>query len=212
MQSDRARLRAIAVRAMRERGLEPDFPERALFEVSHLPSAPVGDGSARDLRRELWCSIDNDESRDLDQLSVVGRRGNGVSTVFVAIADVDSLVDRGSAIDRHAALNTTSVYTPAVIFPMLPERLSTDLTSLGPDVDRLAIVVELTISANGSLQGSNVYRAAVHNHAKLTYREVDDFLAGSGRVPPAVASVEGMDLQLRIQDEAAQALGRARHD
>src|SRR5213596_691728 len=142
-QSHRAQLRAIAVRAMRERGLDPEFPSEALAEVAALKGAPRTTGEPiRDLRALLWCSIDNDDSRDLDQLSVAEPLPGGDVKVLVAIADVDAVVFKGSLIDRHAVVNTTSVYTPAVIFPMLPERFSTDLTSLAAGEDRLWIVVE----------------------------------------------------------------------
>ena len=135
--SDRARLRAIAVAAMRERGLDPDFSAAALAEVRALNGPPQPDGhETRDLRSLLWCSIDNDDSRDLDQLSVAEALADGAVKLLVAIADVDAAVPKGSPVDHHAALNTTSVYTPAVIFPMLPERLSTDLTSLADHEDR----------------------------------------------------------------------------
>ena len=129
--SNRARLRAIASRVMRERGLDPEFPAAALAQVAALsgPSAATEEPT-RDLRQLLWCSIDNDDSRDLDQLSVAEPLPNGHVRVMVAVADVDATVSRGSPCDQHARQNTTSVYTPAVIFPMLPERLSTDLTSL----------------------------------------------------------------------------------
>src|SRR5438105_15555795 len=117
----------------------------------------------------LWCSIDNDDSRDLDQLSVAEALADGATRVLVAIADVDAAVSRSSPLDRHAALNTTSVYTPAVVFPMLPEKLSTDLTSLADGQDRLAIVIDFTVAADGSLPHSEVYGALVNNRAKLAY-------------------------------------------
>src|SRR5215471_3978145 len=127
-------LRDIAHRVMIQRGLQPEFPAAAIAELKTIAAndhpAPAG-GSIRDLRDRLWCSIDNDDSRDLDQLSVAEPGANGAVKIFVAIADVDALVKPGSAIDNHARQNTTSVYTAAGVFPMLPERLSTDLTSLG---------------------------------------------------------------------------------
>ncbi|HMD33404.1 MAG TPA: RNB domain-containing ribonuclease, partial [Vicinamibacterales bacterium] len=139
--SNRDRLRAIAVEAMRARGLDPDFPPDAVRQAEALAAPPrVTEEPTRDLRAALWCSIDNDESRDLDQLSVAMPLPNGAVRVLVAIADVDAAVSKSSPLDRHAAVNTTSVYTPAAIFPMLPEKLSTDLTSLAEHEDRLAIV------------------------------------------------------------------------
>ena len=143
-----------------QRGLDPDFSPAALAEVRALAGPPGGDGEpTRDLRSLLWCSIDNDDSRDLDQLSVAEPAGDGAVKVMVAIADVDAAVPKGSLVDRHAALNTTSVYTPAVVFPMLPERLSTDLTSLNEREDRLAMVIEFVVSREGELSSPDVYRA-----------------------------------------------------
>jgi exoribonuclease-2 len=212
--SDRSQLRALAVRAMRDRGLDPDMPPRALAEVAAMKAPPqTTEEPTRDLRSLLWCSIDNDDSRDLDQLSVAApASAAGDVAVLVAVADVDAAVQKGSAVDGHAAANTTSVYTPGVVFPMLPERLSTDLTSLNPDEDRLAIVVELVVSAAGALTSSDVYGAVVRNRAKLAYNAVGAWLAGNGPLPPAAAAVPGMDEQLRVQDRVAQALNRVRHE
>jgi VacB/RNase II family 3'-5' exoribonuclease len=213
-QSQRAHLRAIAVRAMRERGLDPDIPQDAQAQSAAIAAAPTTtEEPTRDLRALLWCSIDNDDSRDLDQLSVAETLAAGDVKVLVAIADVDAAVPKGSPVDRHAALNTTSVYTPAVIFPMLPERLSTDLTSLGAQQDRLSIVIEFVISPDGGLKSSDVYGAKVNNKAKLAYNGVGAWLAAAGPLPPAAAAVPGMDDQLRMQDKVAQALDglRAQH-
>jgi VacB/RNase II family 3'-5' exoribonuclease len=211
--SDRARLRAIAVAAMRERGLEPNMPPDALAEVDAMTGPPrTTEEPTRDLRALLWCSIDNDDSRDLDQLSVAETLASGDVKVLVAIADVGAAVSKGSAVDRHAAQNTTSVYTPGVIFPMLPERLSTDLTSLNDEQDRLSVVIEMTVSPDGQLKSSDIYGAQVRNKAKLAYNAVGAWLAGSGPLPPAAAAVRGMDEQLRVQDGAAQALGHVRHE
>jgi VacB/RNase II family 3'-5' exoribonuclease len=211
--SDRARLRAIAVAAMRERGLDPDFSPAALAEVRALDGPPEPDGRAtRDLRSLLWCSIDNDDSRDLDQLSVAEPLPQGAVKLRVAIADVDAAVPKGSPVDRHAALNTTSVYTPAVIFPMLPERLSTDLTSLADQEDRLSMVIEFVVSQAGDLSEPDIYPARVHNHAKLAYNAVGAWLAGEGPLPPAAAAKPGLDAQLRMQDTVAQTLNRVRHE
>jgi VacB/RNase II family 3'-5' exoribonuclease len=206
-QSNRAHLRAIAVRAMRERGLDPNFPQDALVATAALRAAPTTtEEPTRDLRSLLWCSIDNDDSRDLDQLSVAEALAGGDVKVMVAIADVDAAVAKGSPVDRHAALNTTSVYTPAIIFPMLPERLSTDLTSLAAHQDRLAVVIEFTVSTTGDLKASDIYGAVVRNQAKLAYNSVGAWLVGEGPLPPAAAAVPGMDEQLRMQDRVAQAL------
>ena len=213
MTSQRAHLQAIAVAAMRARGLEPDFPPAATAQAAALQAPPrSSEAPTRDLRSLLWFSIDNDDSRDLDQLSVAEPLANGDMKICVAIADVDAAVDKDSPVDRHAALNTTSVYTPAIIFPMLPEKFSTDLTSLNPDQNRLAIVVEFVASASGIVSQSDVYGALVHNHAKLAYNAVDAWLAGRGPLPPAAAAVPGIDEQLKMQDRAAQALDRERRE
>lgn len=212
-ETDRARLRAIAVRAMRERGLEPELPADAVAEAAAVRTAPrSAEEPVRDERALLWCSIDNDDSRDLDQLSVAEPLGGGDVTLRVAVADVAAIVRRDSPVDRHAAVNTTSVYTPAVVFPMLPERFSTDLTSLGADVDRLSIVVEFVVSGDGAMKGSDVYGALVRNKAKLAYNAVGAWLAGEGPLPPAAGAVTGMDAQLKTQDAVAQALNRRRHE
>jgi VacB/RNase II family 3'-5' exoribonuclease len=212
-ESHRRRLRTIAIAAMRSRGLDPEFPPDAIAAVAALHAAPTTtEPAARDLRALLWCSIDNDDSRDLDQLSVAEPAANGGVTIRVAIADVDAAARKGSPIDRHAARNTTSVYTPAVIFPMLPEKLSTDLTSLNEHQDRLAIVTEFVVSPGGTLLASDVYGALVRNQAKLAYNAVDGWLAGRGPLPPAASAVPGMDEQLRVQDRTAQELSRERHE
>jgi len=195
---------------MLDRSLQPNMPNEALEEVSRLSAAPqTADEPVRDLRSLLWCSIDNDDSRDLDQLSMGESLPDGSVRVLVAVADVDIVVRPGSAVDRHAAVNTTSVYTTAVTFPMLPDRLSTDLTSLNPDADRLAIVVELVVRA-GALVRSDVYGARVRNKAKLAYNSVGAWLAGEGPLPAPAAAVPGMDGQLELQDQIAQALRRDR--
>jgi VacB/RNase II family 3'-5' exoribonuclease len=211
-ESERALLLRVAQQAMLDHGFEPEFPPAALTEASALSGdVTAGAGEARDLRALPWCSIDNDDSRDLDQLSVAGESVDGRTTIRVAIADVSATVGRGSALDRHARTNTTSVYTPPRIFPMLPERLSTDLTSLNPDVDRLAVVIEFAVGADGLCGASAVYRALVHNHAKLAYRAVGAWLEGDGLVPPAAAAVPGLMDNLKVQDAVAQRLKTQRH-
>jgi VacB/RNase II family 3'-5' exoribonuclease len=211
--SERAHLRDLAVAAMRMRGLAPAFPPDALAQAKAMTGAPqTTEEPVRDLRSLLWCSIDNDDSRDLDQLSVAERLAAGAVKVLIAIADVDAGVPKGSPIDRHAAQNTVSVYTPAIIFPMLPEKLSTDLTSLADRQERLAIVVEYVVASDGTLANSNIYGARVVNRAKLAYNSVGAWLAGTGPLPPAAAAVPGMDEQLKMQDAAAQALAKQRHE
>ena len=207
-----APLGAIAHRVMLERGLQPEFSQDAKAELAAItrPASPSGP-DVRDLRELLWCSIDNDDSRDLDQLSVAVSADDGVR-ILVAIADVDALVAIGSAIDAHAATNTTSVYTAAGIFPMLPEKLSTNLTSLGERDDRLALVVDMTTTPQGEVASSDLYRAVVRNHAKLAYNAVAAWLDGAGPAPERLAAVRGLDAQLRIQDDVAQRLKRSRHE
>ena len=206
-------LQEIGQRVMWARGLEPDFSAAALAELAGIPvAAPAAGPAARDLRALPWCSIDNDDSRDLDQLSVAEALPGDAVKILVAIADVAALVRQGLALDAHARRNTTSVYTAARIFPMLPEKLSTDLTSLNPAVDRRAMVVEMVFSAEGELQASGVYAALVHNRAKLAYDSVAAWLEERGPVPPAVAAVPGLDANLRLQDRTAQQLRARRHE
>jgi VacB/RNase II family 3'-5' exoribonuclease len=206
-------LAAIARRVMAERGLEPEFPPAALTEAERLAAAAHdGDAAIRDLRHLLWSSIDNDDTRDLDQLEVTeGLAGDAIRTLL-AIADVDAVVRPGSAIDGHARINTTSVYTAARTFPMLPERLSTGLTSLNDGEDRLALVIEMTVAADGSIAASDLYRAWVRNRAQLAYDAVASWLDGAGSPPPRMAAVPGIDEQVRRQDEAASRLRRLRHE
>jgi VacB/RNase II family 3'-5' exoribonuclease len=208
----RSHLEIIARRVMQERGLAPDFPPAALAEVAALAvCAPSPDPAARDLRRLSWCSIDNEESRDLDQLSVAEALPGGAVRVLIAIADVDAFVAQGSAIDAYAEQNTTSVYTTAKVFPMLPQQLSTDLTSLNFAEDRRAMVVEITVTAEGHLTRSDVYRALVHNHARLNYSDVAGWLEGTNAAPPALDAVAGLAENLRLQDRVARQLRLQRH-
>jgi ribonuclease R len=208
----RAILEEVARRAMLERGLLPDFSAESLAELERIHSpATANSGQIRDLRGLLWASIDNDDSRDLDQLSVAEARPNGESKLLVAVADVDALVLKGSALDRQAGHNTTSVYTAARIFPMLPEKLSTDFTSLNDREDRLALVIEMVIDREGSLQQWGISRALVRSQAKLAYNSVAAWLEGNGPPPEGIAAVRGLDENLRLQDRVARSLKRFRH-
>jgi VacB/RNase II family 3'-5' exoribonuclease len=203
-------LKSIARRAMKERGLLPEFEPAVVAEAAAMrgpATEPV-----RDLRNLLWASIDNDDSLDLDQLSVSVPAAGGAVTVLVAVADVDALVKKGSSIDGHAGTNTTSVYTPAEIFPMLPTRLSTDLTSLNEGQPRLAIVIEMTVATDGAIDASNVYRALVLNRAKLAYNGVAAWLSGNAPPPARLAAVPGLEEQIRTQDRVAQLLKGRRHE
>ena len=206
-------LTAIARQAMIEHDLLPDFsPEAQQQAASTSPANSKTRPATRDLRALLWCSIDNDETRDLDQLTVAEPLGGGVVKILVAIADVDALVERSSPVDDHARSNTTSVYTAAKVFPMLPEKFSTDLTSLHQDQERLAVVVEMAISTEGNITSSDVYRALVLNRAKLTYDGVAAWLDGNAPPPAPISAVAGLDRQLRQQDQIAQTLRRVRYE
>ena len=197
---------------MAERGLEPEFSRRVEQPLAGLTGPGRDDGpDVHDLTHLLWCSIDNDDSLDLDQLTVSEVLPQGAVRLWVAIADVDALVKKDTPIDTHALINTTSVYTSARIFPMLPERLCTDLTSLNPAEDRLALVTEMVFNADASLAGSTVYRARVRNRAKLAYDAVSAWIDGAGALPDAAAAVPGMEAQLRTQDALAQQLRARRH-
>ncbi|MFL5308441.1 MAG: RNB domain-containing ribonuclease [Polyangia bacterium] len=213
MPSMRSDLQRIARRAMHDRGLLPDFSPAELSEAQHLDGS-VGplDAATRDMRALAWASIDNDDSRDLDQLTVAEAVPSGATRVLVAIADVDAKVKRDSALDRHAATNTTSVYTDAQTFPMLPESLSTDITSLNEGQERLALVIEIVVGPDGQTQpeDGHVYRAVVVNKAKLAYNAVAAWLDGTAAAPPKVSAVPGLGENLRLQDKVAQALRHRR--
>jgi len=209
----RAILRGIARRAMIERGLFPEYSPQALAELDKIRAPVTGtEPPGRDLRDLAWCSIDNDDSRDLDQLTVAEGLPDGAVKILVAIADVDAVVKKGSPIDDHARQNTTSVYTAGGTFPMLPEKLSTDLTSLNPDEDRLAVVVEMVIAGDGSLRDSDIHGATVRNHAKLAYNSVAAWLDGNGPMPERIGAVGGLGENLRIQDRVAQSMKNFRHE
>src|SRR3954451_6621048 len=202
--SQKHELERIARDAMRAHGLEPDFSAAARKQVGE--SGAQAGNAVRDLRSLPWSSIDNDDSRDLDQLEVCAEDGPSRTRVLVAIADVDSLVAKESPIDQHAGTNTTSVYTPAVVFPMLPLELSTDRTSLNEGEDREAIVIEMSVDATGALVESDIYRALVRNQARLTYSAVAAWLDGSAAAPQAVERIDGLERQIRLQDQIATQL------
>jgi len=206
-------LQDIAKRAMLQRGLRPEFSSECISELDRIqaPAKPDSVANARDLRHMLWASIDNDDSEDLDQLTVAESLPQGKIRIMVAIADVDSLVKKNSAIDRDAQANTTSIYTAARIFPMLPLKLSTDYTSLNLNQDRLAVVVDMTLDPEGRLLDSDVYRAAVRNHAKLAYNSLAAWLEGETEIPAAAAAVEGLAENILLQDKAAQMMKSLRH-
>jgi len=210
VQQHRDLLQTLARKAMIERGLLPDFSPDVLAELDAIRAAAesgarAGRPAVADLTGLLWCSIDNDDSLDLDQLTVAEPLSGGDVRILVAVADVDALVAQDKAIDEHAGHNTTSVYTVAKIFSMIPEDLSTGLTSLNEGEDRLALIVEMIAGPDGSVgDGSRVYRARVRNKAKLSYSSVGAWLEGTGEEPAAVAAVEGLAENLRLQDQVAQ--------
>lgn len=205
-------LARLAADAMRERGLRPEFSNDALRQLDGIdgPGVEAGPG-IDDLVSLPWCSIDNDDSRDLDQLTVAEPLPDGAVRIRVAIADVDVLVAKDTPIDQHARTNTTSVYTSARIFPMLPEKLSTDATSLNPGRQRLAVVTEMDFAADGTLVRSRIHRARVFNHAQLAYDGVAAWIEGEGPLPEA-AAVAGLAEQLRLQDGVARQLRAGRRE
>ncbi len=198
-----------AWQAMRDEGFEPDLSPEAAHELASLPE-PSAECGLRDLRSLLWSSIDNPDSRDLDQVEMAERLPDGNILVRVGIADVDCLVKAWTPLDAYAVRSTTSVYTGIVTFPMLPELLSTDRTSLNPDQDRMAVVVEMTVDAGGNVQRGDVFRALLHNYAKLDYESVGPWLEGKSSLPERVAAIPGLEEQIRLQDEAARRLAARR--
>jgi len=185
---------ALAARQeMVDHGFNPDFPPEVERQVAALAAkaTPPVNGDVRDLRNLLWSSIDNDTSRDLDQIEVAERTPNGIR-IMVGVADVDGDVPIGSPIDQHAASETTSVYTGIRTFSMLPERLSTDLTSLNENEDRPAMIVDMVVAADGSISATSIYRAQVHNRAQLAYNGVGPWLEGKGPAPTNVAASAGL--------------------
>lgn len=203
-------LEKLAVRLLREKGFQTELSQSALKQLQGIKrksKSPQCD----DLRSLLWCSIDNDDSRDLDQLTYAERKPDGGFVIWVAIADVDALVPQGSPIDKRAEKNTTSIYTPARIFPMLPEKLSTHLTSLNPGEERLAIVVQCAIDSEGACVEASIFQACVHNYAQLTYSAIGSWLEKKSGVPEKVLSVDGLSHALLCQHEVAQILRARRH-
>ncbi len=196
-------------------GFDPDFPPAARQQLADINAHPphlAPSDRVRDLRGLLWSSIDNDTSKDLDQIEVAERLPNGDVKVMVGIADVDAFVSKNTPIDQHAARETTTVYTGICNFSMLPEELSTGASSLLENVDRPGVVVEFTITPDGSMSSSSVYRAIVRNKAQLTYNAVGAWLEGTAAAPPKVAASSELQAQLKLQDEVAQALKKLRFE
>jgi VacB/RNase II family 3'-5' exoribonuclease len=206
-------LQKTAREIMQQRGFQPDFPPQVPQQLAELKAhppqvAPAGD--IRDLRNLLWSSIDNDTSRDLDQIEVAERLSNGDVKIMVGIADVDAFVPKNTPIDQHAARETTTVYAGVRNFPMLPEELSTGLTSLLENQDRLSVVIEFVIDSGGALKSSSVYRAVVRNQAQLQYNSAGAWLEGKSAAPPKIAASNDLQTQLKLQDEVAQKLKQQR--
>jgi VacB/RNase II family 3'-5' exoribonuclease len=207
-------LQAAAKQAMIKNGFEPEFPpqvQQQLTELKVHPPQVAPNANIRDLRNLLWSSIDNDTSRDLDQAEVAERLPNGETKVLVGIADVDAFVPKSSAIDAHAAKETTTVYTGVRNFSMLPEQLSTDTSSLLEAIDKLSLVIEFVVGSDGSVRSSSVYRAIIRNKAQLTYNAVGAWLENKSEAPDKVAVLTGLQSQLKLQDEVAQALKNERY-
>jgi exoribonuclease-2 len=212
-------LQAMARQVMLAQGFEPNFPpatQQQLADIRAHPPQLAPSDTVRDLRGLLWSSIDNDTSKDLDQIEVAERLPNGDIKVMVGIADVDAFVAKDSPIDQHAARETTTVYTGVCNFSMLPEDLSTGASSLLENVDRPAVVIEFVVDINvnngGSISASSVYRAIVRNKAQLTYGAVGAWLEGTAAAPPKVAPSLELQAQLKLQDEVAQALRKLRYE
>ena len=198
---------AIARQEMQSRGFEPDIPAAAMQQAEGAHQQP--EPGLPDLTSLLWSSLDNDDSRDLDQIEWAERTAAGIR-VLVGIADVDSAVAKGTPVDLHAAKETTTVYTGICTFPMLPERLSTDRTSLSEGEDRVAVIVEMTVAPDGSIGANRIYHARVRNRAQLTYSGVGAWLEGSAAMPAKVAASAELQAQLQLQNEAAHLLRTAR--
>lgn len=206
-------LQATAKQIMQQRGFQPDFPPEVSQQVAELkvhPPQVAPAGNIGDLRNLLWSSIDNDTSRDLDQIEVAERLPNGDVKIMIGIADVDAFVPKQTPIDQHAARETTTVYAGVRNFPMLPEELSTGITSLLENQDRLSVVVEFVVDSSGSLKSSNVYRALVRNQAQLQYNSLGAWLEGTAPAPPKVTASKDLQAQLKLQDEVAQKLKEQR--
>jgi len=207
-------LQAAAKQIMLENGFEPDFPPEVLQQLAQIkskPQQPAAGADVRDLRHLLWSSIDNDTSRDLDQIEYAEKLPDGTTRVMVGIADVDSFVPKGSPIDLHAARETCTVYTGIRNFPMLPEDLSTGTTSLLEVDGKLSMVTEFVVDANGDVSKHQIYPALVVNKAQLAYPVVGAWLEGTGPAPVKVAASAELQAQLKLQDEAAQALKNERY-
>src|SRR5215831_13068592 len=207
-------LQSVARQVMLEHGFDPDFPPAVQQQVASLtaqPSLPSPSRDVRDLRSMLWSSIDNDTSKDLDQIEVAEQLPNGDVKILVGIADVDAFVFRDTPIDIHAAKETTTVYTGVRNFSMLPEVLSTGITSLLENQDAFSIIIEFVVSPDGHVVSSDLYRGIVRNKAQLTYNAVGGWFEGTSTPPPKVAASSDLQSQLKLQNQVAQALKKQRY-
>jgi VacB/RNase II family 3'-5' exoribonuclease len=208
---------AAARQAVRDHGFQPDYPNQVQQEAAALQAHPPKmNPAAEDLRHLLWSSIDNETSRDLDQIEYADTLPDGRTRVRIGIADVDALVPKGSAIDRYAANETVTLYTGVKNFSMLPEALSTGLTSLLEGVDRACVVTEFVLDANecateSCVAESRIYSALVRNQAQLAYPSVGAWLDGKAAAPAKVAASSELQAQLKLQNEIAQRLRRERY-
>lgn len=198
-------MNAAVRRILVENGFDPDLTPDAKRQVDSIKAPAAGVGDVRDLRHLPWSSIDNTESRDLDQVEIAESLDHGAIRLVVGIADVDSLVPRDSPVDAHARENCTSVYAGVAVYPMLPDRLSTDLTSLVEGQDRLAIGIETVVDASGNVADIAVYRCVVRNQAKLAYDEIGAWLDGGG-IPKKLEGNQPIIDQLKLQREASERL------
>jgi len=204
-------LRDVARRVMIENGFNPDEDPAEREEVRNLTNLPDTGAPLRDMRDLLWSSIDNDDTRDLDQVEFA-EEAEGGWRLYIGVADVDVDAPKGSAIDAHAAAQTTTVYTGAVIFPMIPVELSTGATSLFKGADRKCVVVEMVIGGEGMVKSAEIYRAMVTNKAQLTYSGVGGWLDDGAQIPAPVAATANLESQLRLQAMIAKTLRKTRLD
>ena len=205
-------LRDVARRVMVEEGFDPDPDPAMRAELQTLGQHPDAGAPLKDMRDMLWSSIDNDDTRDLDQIEFAEALADGTWRLWIAIADVDSEAPKGSAIDAHAAAQTTTVYTGAVIFPMIPTELSTGATSLFEGADRKSVVIEMIVGSDGTVKSAEIYRARVTNKAQLTYSGVGNWMDNGASAPAKVAGSSALEAQLQLQRTIAAALRKTRAD
>jgi len=204
-------LEDIARTAMLARGLAPDFTVPVMKQLDRMDKpATTNLSDLKDARELLWCSIDNDDSKDLDQLTAAKKVNENEFIIYIAVADVDALVHKETPIDQHAQINTTSIYTPAKIFPMLPEKLSTNLTSLNEREDRVAVIFEIHLNSAADVLSTDIYHATVYNYAQLAYSSVGAWLEGRGNIPDKLDKNKELAENIKLQNTLAQAIKKKR--